>query len=452
MNRGASLLVTAAAVLFFTSSFDVFLSVNLGPTVRVAQLFALLLVAAALFASKLGRTMEVPLGGWFLIAWWGVQLAFVPVADFWEKSLSYCVWLALNIALLFAMVNLFAGDPERLRRLLRLYLLSFVFVAVFGIVQFALPLAGGPGLLVQQWWLPGSVPRVNGFSYEPSYYASYLIMGFVCLGSLRRVGVAPFRTWAWTLAYLVEFVALILCSSRIGIAFALLELATAPLGGLWRTIRSPRRVLGFHVSVVKILASAAALGAVTFAVAWTADWVREDQETVRVLVNGTGLLGTGAHSVAEREDHLDSTLQTIADHPWIGQSLGGVTEAVASYSGVRPMNFEEAKYFEGQSIFAEAVAAGGVPGSIPFFCFLAVAFAAPLRLARRAPPLYAAWLRALAYALAFELAILQFNQNILRLYLWVHIAVLAVVYASARREVDGLTASGFIDAEISRIL
>src|SRR5271163_2104143 len=101
MNRGAPLLVTAAAALFFTSSFDVFLSVNLGPTVRVAQLFALLLVAAALFASKLGRMLEVPLGGWFLIAWWCVQLAFVPVADFWEKSLSYCVWLALNIALLF---------------------------------------------------------------------------------------------------------------------------------------------------------------------------------------------------------------------------------------------------------------------------------------------------------------------------------------------------------------
>ena len=98
------------------------------------------------------------------------------------------------------------------------------------------------------------------------------------------------------------------------------------------------------------------------------------------------------------------------------------------------MNFEETKNFEGQSVFAEVIAASGIPGSIPFFAFVIVTIMAPLRLARRVPPLQAAWVRALAVSLAFEWMILQFNQNILRLYLWVHIAVLAAVYASVRRQ------------------
>ena len=145
-------------------------------------------------------------------------------------------------------------------------------------------------------------------------------------------------------------------------------------------------------------------------------------------------MGTASHSVDEREDHLQDTLQAIADHPWMGSSLGGVTESIAGYMGKRPQNFEETKLFEGQSVFAEVVAASGVPGSIPFFCFLAIYLAAPVRLARTATPLQAAWLRALVVALVFEWAILQFNQNILRLYLWVHIAVLATVYAAVRRQ------------------
>jgi len=40
-------------------------------------------------------------------------------------------------------------------------------------------------------------------------------------------------------------------------------------------------------------------------------------------------------------------------------------------------------------------------------------------------------------ALVFEWAILQLNQNILRLYLWVHIALLATVFAAARRQYTG---------------
>jgi hypothetical protein len=434
MNRPYHLLVAAAAVVFFTSSFDLFLNINLGPNIRMAQLFALVLVAAVLLTHRLGRTMEIPLGGLYLVAWCGVQLAFVPVAEFWQKSLAYCLWLALDIALSFALVNLFAGDWGRLQLLLKLYLASYVFVAGFGIVQFVLPIVGGPALLVEQWWLPGSVPRVNGFSYEPSYFATYLIMGLVCLGSLRRSGVAEFRSKAWTFAYLLILLALLICFSRMGFIFALVELSIAFLTRLWKVVKHPRLVLGFRLSGWKMMAAAAVLLIACSAVSGAVGWFQDDPETVEILVSGTGLLGTAAHSVNEREDRLNGTLLTIANHPWMGQSLGGITESIAGYNGLRPQNFEEAKIYEGQSVFAEVAAASGIPGSIPFFCFLAVTIVAPLRLAMRFSPLYAAWLRALVLALIFEWAILQLNQNILRIYLWVHIALLATVYAAAQRQ------------------
>ncbi|MFZ1084081.1 MAG: hypothetical protein WAN35_03850 [Terracidiphilus sp.] len=434
MNRPYRILLAAATVVFFTSSFDLFLNINLGPNIRIAQLFALVLMAAALLTHRMGRTMEIPLGGLYLVAWCVVQLAFVPVAEFWQKSFAYCIWLAMDIALSFALVNLFAGDRMHLQLLLKLYLASYVFVAGFGIVQFVLPIAGGPALLVEQWWIPGRVPRVNGFSYEPSYFATYLIMGLVCIGSLRRSGMAEFRGKAWTLTYALILLALFICFSRMGVIFALVEISIAPLTWLWKVVKHPGLVLGFRLSGWKMMAAAAVLLIAYSAVRGAVNWILDEPETVEILVSGTGLLGTASHSVDEREERLQGTLLTIANHPWMGQSLGGITESIAAYNGLRPQNFEEAKIYEGQSVFAEVAAASGMIGSMPFLCFLAVTIVAPLRLARRSSPLYAAWLRALVLALIFEWAILQLNQNILRLYLWVHIALLATVYAAARRQ------------------
>src|SRR5580658_8173487 len=122
MNRPIWFLTLAATVIFFTSSFDKFLSLDLGQNIRIAQLVSLVFIAAALITHRMGLAMEMPLGAPWLLAWCGIQLAFVPVAEFWQKSLAYWVWLVLNIALSFAMVNVFAGDFVRLQTLLKLYL------------------------------------------------------------------------------------------------------------------------------------------------------------------------------------------------------------------------------------------------------------------------------------------------------------------------------------------
>ena len=429
MNRSVPFLVLVAFLVFLTSSFDIFLTINLGPNIRISQLFVLALFAAALVSHRMGLTLLIPLGGQYLLAWWCVQLAFVPVVEFWQKSLAYAVWLGLDIALVFAMVNLFATGRNQIEKFLKLYLVSYVLIAWFGIVQFVLPIIGGPSLLVQQWWLLGRVPRANGFSYEPSYYATYLIMGVCTLGSLRRSGVGGFRSKRWAFGYFAIIFAIVASSSRMGIIFLLLELAILPLRWLRRVIRTPRLILALPVLGRRTILAVAFLLCACIALPGIVRWSLDNLQTIEIFANGTGLMGTSSYSIDERGDHLTDTLRTISDHPWIGRSLGGITESIARYRGAKPNTFDEAKDYEGQSVFAEVIAASGIPGSIPFFCFVVITIFAPLRLANRSTPLQAAWLRALVYGLVIEWGILQLNQNILRLYLWVHIAALATLFS-----------------------
>jgi hypothetical protein len=160
--------------------------------------------------------------------------------------------------------------------------------------------------------------------------------------------------------------------------------------------------------------------------------VLEDHpETVTLLLGGTGLYGSAAHSVLDRENSIVDTLTVFEQNPLLGRSLGGVSYAIGELHGQRIASFKESKLFEGMSVFSEALAASGVIGILPFILFLAVTIYKPLKLTKSTSPYYAVWLTALVRALIFEWAILQFNQNMLRPYLWVHLAILATVYASA---------------------
>jgi hypothetical protein len=160
-----------------------------------------------------------------------------------------------------------------------------------------------------------------------------------------------------------------------------------------------------------------------------------------LFLNGTGVSDTAAHSVIQREDALEQTITVFLQHPLLGRSLGGVSAAIADLEGEKIQSFKDSKDFEGMNVFAEALAASGVIGILPFIWFLAASFRNPLRLARLAPPFYSGVLYALLRSLAFAWAMLQFNQNMLRPYLWTHLAILATVYAAAVQFVNNAAGS-----------
>jgi hypothetical protein len=424
--------MVVAVLIPLTSSSDIFLIVNIGGNFRFCQIVAPILIALAIV--KVSRRGRLPVLAFLpLCLWLAVQGAFIPVADFWPKSVAYCLWLLFNIASMFSYVQLFGDNTAGLCTLLRWYIRSFVLIAGFAILQFTLPLLGLPAILVTEWWIPGFLPRANGFSYEPSYLATYLLIGFVCVSSLRSARSPLLSRRAFSTTYWVIAVGIILSSSRMGIVFLLLEVGLSQ-SRPWAAALRDFAHLRILRSKVRALVPSLLMLVFIGAIGSVAAMALERNPTVMLMfLNGTGISDTAAHSVLQREGSFEETLQVFVDHPLIGRSLGGVSSAIANLNGETVHSFEESKAFEGMSVFAEALAGSGVFGFIPFVWFLIVTIREPLRIARICSPLHSTILHAFVRSLVFAWAILQVNQNVLRPYLWVHLAILATVYASARK-------------------
>ena len=153
-------------------------------------------------------------------------------------------------------------------------------------------------------------------------------------------------------------------------------------------------------------------------------------DEILFLFDGIGIFGRASHSVDIRTDSMMDTLSLFMNSPFVGYSLGGIGPAIAEMHGVTNIDFETVKVFEGNSIFMEVLAASGIFGVIPFVMFVLHIVRKPFLLARRLTSEQSKILVALTLSLIFEFAILQFNQVILRPYLWMHIAVLAACYST----------------------
>ena len=435
MNSGLSsllrkIVMAMAAVVLFTSSFDIFLVVQAGGNFRLCQLFVPPIFAVALLRGR--RFGFIPtLGLRPLIIWLAFQALFIPNSDFWPKSAGYCLWLALNAALMFSFVQLYSWREDVVRRLLRFYCYSFAAVAAFGIVQFALPLLGYGSPLVEQWWIPGRLARVNGFSYEPSYFATYLLIGSVLIRALRQNRSDLLSKPEMRMLSLITTVSIILSSSRMGILFLLLDLLCYRVAPWLRFLKELLRAR-LRLRTLKTLAPSIgwAAGALALVLA-IVNFAQNQPLMFLMFLGGTGVSGATAHSVVQRQGAFSDTLHVFEQNLFAGRSLGGVSEAIAALHGASIQSFEDSKAYEGMSVFAEVLAASGIAGVIPFLWFLVVTFRKPLQAAKRSNAFYSVLLRALVRALLFTWAILQFNQNILRPYVWVHLAILAAVYAAA---------------------
>jgi hypothetical protein len=432
--------IIIAVLIFLTSSFDVFLVLEAGGNYRFCQLITPLLLLMAFAKALRGRIVPV-LGALPLSIWLGFQILFIPSTDFWPKSLAYCVWLFLNIGMIFAFVQLFSESATSLLTIFRWYLYSFGLLAAFGIVQFFLPVLGLASPYVQQWWIPGELPRVNGLSYEPSYFATYLLTGFVITGCLLRSRSSLLPRATLLAVHLLTGVGIVLSSSRMGIVFLFFEMLLTRLKpwGAWFKTLLRRRPITFRPRA--LMASFFVIAFISTLGIGVAETMESNPALVFVFLNGTGVSDTAAHSVIQREGAFEATIAVFLKHPFIGRSLGGVSAAIADLEGENVRSFKDSKDFEGMSVFAEALAASGVIGVLPFVGFLITTFRQPWRMARVAPTLERGLLDALLRSLAFEWAILQFNQNMLRPYLWIHLALLAAVYAHARQSVNTGAAS-----------
>ena len=154
-------------------------------------------------------------------------------------------------------------------------------------------------------------------------------------------------------------------------------------------------------------------------------------EKVYFMFNGLGIFGTAAHSSGARWSEFGDTLRAFWKSPIIGYSLGGIPSAIAEVRGIMITTQFQAKSFEGMNIFAEVLAASGIFGFVCFMLFLIQLFRKTYQLSEvlnEVDNSFGNLMKALLLSLFFELLILNMNQNILRPYLWVHIAIINLSY------------------------
>ncbi len=413
---------------FFTASFDLILFVDVGGVVRISQLLLALVCAGAVARVIQDGRILWPRGSTALALWLLTQLLFLPLSGVITVGVQFFALLSYTIAGFFAVIQIY-GKSVSLEPLMRLYLLSYVFVGLFGLVQFMTPLVGLPDILVKQWLLHGKLARINGFTYEPSYYATHLMMGWIMLVELRISGarIARGRLWKW--ATIALTISLILSSSKTAWLVMLVEFMVRLLPYMMRGFRSAIRQASHGRMLVSlpgrwfVINGIILIGVVIGSATYLTSLINPLQ-----LLAGSGLANQPAHSYIQRSKEAVRTFDAFLDHPFIGHSLGGVAPYIAARNGIQPKTIEDLRLYWGFPVIFDVLAASGIFGIIPFLIFVYANTVGALRTAKKYwPSERAKWLRALARAMIFECLLLMADQNLLRVYVWFHVSMVALI-------------------------
>ncbi len=433
---------------FLTSSFDIVGSMKImGFTVRVAYLFVLTGVGLTLYQWVDQKKLALPEGFRFLGIWTIIIVAFIPNSPLVIRNIGYGAWLVLNVAMIFFVVNVVSR--KNIDVFIRLYLLSFFVLSLFGIVQYLTPQIGLPALVVEQWWVPSVLPRVNAFTYEPSFFATYLLFGIPAMLILpARGSFARLPKWFFYTMLAVDVTALILCSSRLGILIFLAFLAGFCGYVVVRWIRQHKP--GLHL-VLPCVVSLLVAGSMLLLMDMRLRQVNKDDAGYTYL-RGTGWNEsdiTKAHSLTIRLQTMKKTFDVFRQNPVVGVSLGGIAPWIAATEVSNITSNEHVKPFEGVNVLLEILAASGVIGFI-FFCLYIFSLCRPL-LKTMSDGRATGYYLALFWGFVLGFAMLVENQNILRTYVWTHVAlmsgVIGVLKNGNRKE-----SRAFLQAESLRVL
>ena len=303
------------AFCLFTASFDIFLVIQAGGTIRIAQLAMVFVCLGALAKVAQSGRLLWPAGGTALALWCLVQVAFFPLSINLLFGFLYLLFLFFTVVCFFAVVQLY-GRSNYVEPLMKVYLSSYVFVAAFGIFQLTTPSLHLGSYLVTQWIIHDRFPRINGFCYEPSYYATYIIMGWITLLDLRasRARITASRKWYW-LTILVGS-ALFLSTSKTAWIFMALEGCLRFLPVLLRWLQSVNARLGigslkmkvprWRVVTVAVFLTALGIGGLV---------VLAHTINLNIFLAGTGINNTAAPSVSTRQEQFQETFDVFKDHP-----------------------------------------------------------------------------------------------------------------------------------------
>jgi hypothetical protein len=421
------------AVCLFTASFDIALVFNVGATLRLSQVLMVVVVLGGLTKLVQSGAILWPRGGMALVVWCAVQVIFLSV------SLAPGVGIPFNLLLFFTIFGVFAvlqlyGRSGYVDSLMKIYLISYVLVAFFGLFQLVSPSLHLGTYFVTEWILHGKIPRINGFCYEPSYYATYMVMGWIMMLDLRasKAKITSKQRWKWLT--ITVGMAMFLSTSRTAWVIMAVEGISRGIPVAYRKFkRELRRLRVGNLAIQRPRVGLFVVGVVLIGIGVLLAWKVSSIFNLTVFLSGTGLNHTSSQSVSDRSGRSVDTFKVFLDHPWMGQSLTGVAARVAELHGHQLISVDDLRQWWGFPVILEVLAASGLIGVIPFLWFFSTITIGNFGLIKCYwPEERAKWLRALVRALVFECLILTGNQNLLRVYLWFHVTMVAVVAFNLR--------------------
>lgn len=402
----------------FSDSMDTVLNLNVaGFSLRLVLVFFVCSIFLFLFRVAFvnrGKIFAVVHGGVFLVLWLCVLALFSVNSPLLSRNLFYFLWLLLSVAYVVSLSE-WVRTETVFRIVFRVYLTSVVAMAVLGIAQFVLGLFG-IYVFVTQTWMQHLV-RVSAFSYEPAYYATYLIGAWVALLVLFVFKEKHSFKFPVFFSLVLVTVALVLSGSRAG---WLIMAVVATLLVLIEIVRSIKRRKFSVFGLGFVGGYFACIIAVVFTFLFSGD-------RFVFLLNGLGFANQASHSIATRVGHQEDMLDAFIQNPFIGTGLGGIPASVAGVQGKLIFTQTEAKPYEGINVFLEVLLGSGLFGFFFFVGFLLLFSIKAIDYflkARETDPESAYIRLALFGGFVITLVILATNQNILRPYVWVLMAVL----------------------------
>lgn len=337
----------------------------------------------------------------------------------------YGMTIVCYLGLPYLLFRLF--EPKKI---LQLYFASFLLVGLIAALQWVFSFAGFTIPFASQI-IRGTLVRPNAFAYEPSYYALYMTP-FVVIATLHALLQKEgdfFLFRKMTKKKLLFIHLLFLISTATSTLFSYFIFACV-LAVIWATTGwrksiplKAKTILGGGICIAGLMAFL-----------WVAFPDIAKQFYLKFFVQDF----RSHHSFFERWAGIVNAWKIFLEHPLTGVGIGGIpthlydawlkgdTSYLFLFQEDWIVDYERAiKLFEPSNVWTEVLASTGVVGAVAFL-FLLYCYGQLVHQTRNDKSLdlfLRNWVFIFFVSVIVMLIVLQFNQGLLRTYIWTHFAI-----------------------------
>jgi len=412
---------------FFTTSADL-LSIKVSIfrcKLNHALAFA---IFAMLFISKKPWKLDKKIFFSFLITT-GLMAISAVYSPMLKRAIGYVLLYLFTFCIYFILpYNLVLAYGRE--QVFKIYKASFIATGVFGALQFFASFGGILLPFVGQT-IGGTIARGQAMTYEPSYFALYMI-AYVMYYNACYLFFFETVMEKKKIMHLFLVNIMLIVSTSTGAFFAYFVMV-----GVFFLLQSSRWVRSCKRKMVKKLALFSLSFAALFAVIAV---VAKD-----IFLNTfwkffrQGFMAHG--SFVERWQGIVNAWNVFIEHPWFGVGVGGVGPFLfqkENSTNVSEVTKEMLIPYDPTNVLTELLASMGVVGTLAFAVFFFLYFKRFYSVTRikELTMEEKGTIYALLVSLLVMLIVLQFNQNLFRSYVWVHMAFCLGYSVSLREEYD----------------